>query len=116
MTEKDRPEEGTFGGLEDRRPGAEGRRFTVDGEAWIAQVAGRAGVGTTGPVVGAIAVVHFFRAEEPDTPVRQAYLAASRFEALYEAELLELFHSAKPIPPLETRRSAPETEPEETIE
>lgn len=116
MTEKDRPEEGTFGGPEARQPGEEGRRFTVDGETWIARVAGRAGVGTTGPVAGVIAVVHFFRAEEPDAPVRQAYLVASRFEALYEEELLELFRSAKPIPPLEARRSTSEAEPEEIIE
>lgn len=116
MTEQDRREEGTFGGPGTRWSGEEGRRFTVEGEAWIARVAGRAGVGTTRPVAGVIAVVHFSRAEEPDTPVRQAYLVASRFEALYEDELLELFHSAKPIPPLEPRRNASEAEPEETIE
>lgn len=71
--------------------------FELEGEAWIARVAGKAAGGTGATGLGLVDAVHFFRAQAPDEPVREALLGRGRFPTLHEAELRALWAAAKPI-------------------
>ena len=74
-----------------------GRPFELEGEGWLARVAG-AGAGGTGRAAPAyIEAVHFCREEEPERPLREALLPRGRFERLYEAELRALWARAVDI-------------------
>lgn len=79
------------------------QRFDADGVEWIARVAGEGMGGTGFPGRAHIIAIHFFRADDPDTPVRETLTAAGRFEALYDEELRQLLHSARPIVDAESR-------------
>lgn len=73
------------------------RGFEMDGERWIARVAGR-GAGGTGRVASAyIVAVHFSREEEPERPLREALLPSGRFEGLFDAELVGLYQESVEI-------------------
>jgi hypothetical protein len=90
------------------------RAFTVDGRDWVARIAGE-GVGGTGARGGAYLVaIRFYPAHASarsgdeevareqgrrGAAVREALLPRGRFRLLYDEELVELFRSAKPIPP-----------------
>jgi hypothetical protein len=76
---------------------AEERELDADGEAWLARVAGAGNAGTGRFGCAHIAAVHFFRAAEPDRPLREALLAGGRFPWLHEVELRELWARATPI-------------------
>lgn len=60
-------------------------------ERWIARVAG-VGAGGTGKVgMAYLVAVHFYRAEEPERPVREALLPRGSFEGLFDGELVALY-------------------------
>lgn len=73
------------------------RTFTVDGEDWIARVAGEGTVGTGAPAF--LAVIWFYKAAEPDLPLKETLLPRGRLEQLHEMELQELLRIARPLPP-----------------
>ena len=72
-------------------------QFEAEGKSWIARVAGKGAAGTGAYGLGLIEAVHFFAAEAPDRPIREALIARSRFGGLYEAELADLLARATPI-------------------
>jgi hypothetical protein len=88
------PERGTASSTE--------RVFRVEGREWAARIAGE-GVGGTGAHGGAYLVAVQFRlapGQEDSTrgaAPRETLLARGRFEMLYDEELVELFHTARPI-------------------
>ena len=71
--------------------------FEAEGKNWLARVAGKGAAGTGAYGLGLIEAVHFFAAEAPDRPIREALIARGRFGGLYEAELAELLARATPI-------------------
>ncbi|HEY8376767.1 MAG TPA: hypothetical protein VIK91_09775, partial [Nannocystis sp.] len=74
------------------------RSFTDDGVEWIARIAGEAVVGKGAmTTTGAIAAVHFHRADDPERPLRYALLPRGHFERLGEDELIALFRSARTL-------------------
>ncbi|HUH11924.1 MAG TPA: hypothetical protein VMK65_02395 [Longimicrobiales bacterium] len=78
-------------------PADPGRRFELDGQAWLARLAG-AGAGGTGRAAPAyIEAVHFCREEEPQHPLREALLPRGRFHGLYDEELGALWRRAVEI-------------------
>jgi hypothetical protein len=76
-----------------------GRRFTVDGEEWIARIAGEGAVGTGSGPAAFLVAVRFYPAAHPETPAREILIPRGRFDSLYDDELRVLFHSARPLPP-----------------
>jgi hypothetical protein len=71
--------------------------FQVDGEIWLAKLAGK-GAGGTGPYgLGLFDAVHFARPDAPDRPLREALLARGRFAHLFGEELRALFRDSRPI-------------------
>lgn len=74
-----------------------GREFTVDGEVWLARLAGE-GVGGTGTgAVAFLVAVRFYSAAAPEQAVREVLIPRGRFEMLYDEELVELFRTARPL-------------------
>lgn len=73
------------------------RRFATEGREWIARVAGRGAYGTGQWGLGLIEAIHFFGADRPDVPVREALLAHGRFAFLHDDELITLLAGATPI-------------------
>jgi hypothetical protein len=72
--------------------------FTMDGEAWLARVAGY-GTGGTGLTARfALVAVHFARAEAPGMPLREALVANERLHEMFEEELIATYRKATPIP------------------
>jgi hypothetical protein len=71
--------------------------FEYEGERWIARVAGEGALGTGRVGLGFVEAIHFYAADAPDQPLREALLAAGRFETLHEIELAELCGVATPI-------------------
>lgn len=81
---------------EPRWEGAE-RGFEMDGETWCARVAGAGAYGTGTRGQARLVAVHFYREEDPDTPVREALVGAGNFPHLRPEELRTLFEKATPI-------------------
>jgi hypothetical protein len=78
----------------------------MDGEQWIARVAGVSTAGSGVYGLGRMEAIHFARAEAPDQSVREVLLQCGRFPYLYDAELSELCARAPAIaqrPPLERK-------------
>jgi hypothetical protein len=73
------------------------RSFTAAGEAWLVRPAGLGTAGSGRSCGAVIAAVHFFRAGEPERPLREALLPVGQLSGLYEEELLELWSRAKEI-------------------
>lgn len=88
------PEEAAEG--EPRWEGDE-REFEIDGEDWLVRPAGAGLYGTGRMGVARLLAVHFFRASEPDRPVREALVPAGTFPTLREPELRALFQRATDV-------------------
>lgn len=73
------------------------RAFEMEGEEWMARSAGTGAYGTGGHGVARLLAVHFYRASDPDHPVREALLAAGLFAGLCPDELRTLYQRATPI-------------------
>lgn len=71
--------------------------FEAGERAWIARLAGRGACGTGSYGLGLVDAVHFFTAEEPERPRREALLARGRFEDLFPEELRALLAGATEI-------------------
>ena len=75
----------------------EERQFDADGRMWIARLSGKGAYGTGSYGLGLLDAVHFFAADAPTVPVREALLARGRFETLFDDELIRLLGAATPI-------------------
>ena len=76
-----------------------------EGEGWVVREAGRTSSGQPTDPSAPLLFLTFARAEEPDTPVREALTVGRSLEALTETELEAVLERARPL--------APKTEPEE---
>ena len=74
------------------------RGFRRDDVAWVVRSAGAGAYGTGRLGTARLVAVHFYRSDEPDTPVREALLPAGVLPRLDSDELAELFDRATPIP------------------
>jgi hypothetical protein len=72
-------------------------RFRVGDGEWLARKAGAGCYGTGRRGTARLVAVHFFRADEPDRPDREALMPAGTFAALREEELIEAWSRATPI-------------------
>lgn len=87
------------------RPEAEGEprwegpehTFEMEDETWAARAAGAGAYGTGTSGRARLVAVHFYREDAPDTPVREALVAAGVFEHLRPEELRRLYDQATPI-------------------
>jgi hypothetical protein len=75
------------------------RSFEVAGEEWLARPAGIGLYGTGRPGSARLMAVHFFRASDPEEPVREALVPAGEFASLVASELSDRFERATPIEP-----------------
>jgi hypothetical protein len=73
------------------------RAFQMGEETWLARPAGEGLYGTGRLGSARLAAVHFFRASEPERPVREALVSVSDFRRLAETELSALYERATPI-------------------
>lgn len=73
------------------------RPFEREGERWIARPAGEGAYGTGRAGAARLMAVHFFRAAEAGTPLREALIPARAFEDMAEEELRALCARATPI-------------------
>jgi hypothetical protein len=73
------------------------RQFDAGGRMWIARLSGKGAYGTGSYGLGLLDAVHFFAADAPTEPVREALLARGRFDTLFPEELTRLFAAATPI-------------------
>ncbi len=71
--------------------------FERDGETWTVRTAGAGAYGTGSRGRARLVAVHFFHEDAPETPVREALVAAGRFPHLRPEELELLFDGATPI-------------------
>lgn len=78
-------------------PAVTEQAFEMDGVEWLARPAGLGCYGTGRRGMALLQAVHFYRADEPDRPVREALLSASRFPHLDAAELPAIFARATPV-------------------
>lgn len=76
---------------------SEDREFEANGEEWVARVAGRGAYGTGRRGKAVLVAVHFHRAAEPETPLREALIPAASFPVLRPEELASLLERATPI-------------------
>ena len=74
------------------------RSFMFDGALWIARVAGKGAGGTGSYGLGMIDAVHFYSADDPETPRFEALVARGRFEFMYDEELIKLRAQGVAIP------------------
>ena len=87
------------------RPEAEGEprwegtehAFEWRDEDWIARAAGAGAYGTGARGRARLVAVHFFREDDPETPVREALVGAGQFPHLRPEELRTLLDRATPI-------------------
>jgi hypothetical protein len=79
------------------RGAGEPREFGHGGRRWIARLSGKGATGTGSYGLGLIDAVHFFDAEQPARPLREALLPHGRFESLFDEELAALLDAATPI-------------------
>ena len=70
------------------------RSLVCDNIEWIAWVSGGSAYGTGNRGLGNVEAVHFAHASAPDVPVMEALIARSRFELLYDDELIEVLRAA----------------------
>ncbi|CAN5692798.1 hypothetical protein BH23GEM9_BH23GEM9_21150 [soil metagenome] len=75
------------------------RTFEHDGRRWIARLSGKGASGTGAYGLALVEAVHFADAEEPAVPLFEALLGRSRFEHLFDGELIRLLEGATPITP-----------------
>lgn len=73
------------------------RRFRHGEEEWLACVAGESAYGTGERGAAYLVAVHFFRASDDATPLKEALIPAARFSGLAEPELRELLNEAVTI-------------------
>lgn len=73
------------------------RGFDADDVAWVARSAGAGAYGTGRLGTARLVAVHFYRRDDPDTPVREALVPAGAFPHLGPSDLRELFDRATPI-------------------
>ncbi|HUG41775.1 MAG TPA: hypothetical protein VMM12_14900 [Longimicrobiales bacterium] len=73
------------------------RFFRRDDGEWIARVAGAGAYGTGKAGTARLVALHFCREDDPETPVREALIAAGLVTQLSPAELCDLFDRATPI-------------------
>ncbi|HKJ93637.1 MAG TPA: hypothetical protein VJ957_10725 [Longimicrobiales bacterium] len=73
------------------------KRFRHGDEAWLARVAGESAYGTGGRGTAYLVAVHFFRADDDATPLKEALIPAALFRGLAEPELGSLLESAVAI-------------------
>jgi hypothetical protein len=71
--------------------------FHMDGEPWLARVAGAGAYGTGPRGAARLAALHFFRAAEPTVPLREALLAVGQVQELDPERLAELCRRATAI-------------------
>lgn len=71
--------------------------FERDGVEWVVRSAGAGSYGTGTLGTSRLVAVHFFRADDPDVPVREALVPAGVFPHLHAQELRELYDRATPI-------------------
>jgi hypothetical protein len=79
------------------QPDGVDRRFEVAGKSWIARLQGKGACGTGAYGLALVEAVHFFDADAPERPLREALLARGRFAGLFDSELAELLAEATPI-------------------
>ena len=82
------------------------RSITVDGDRWIARLAGSGAAGSGAFGLAMIESIEFAPADSPAKALRETLLQRGRFELLHDAELVALFHAALP---LTKRRSLEDT-------
>lgn len=98
MKQPQEPAEADAAGARDDGPqGGESRRFEVGEDVWLARAVGVGAYGTGGMGRARLVAVQFFRESEPETPVREALVAAGRFPHLRPEELRALFDGATPM-------------------
>jgi hypothetical protein len=73
------------------------RTFTHEGREWLVRLSGKGACGTGSYGLGLVEAVHFADPAEPARPLREALLALGRFESLYDAELVRLLATSRPI-------------------
>ena len=71
--------------------------FDLDDEEWLARTAGAGAYGTGARGQARLVAVHFYRDDDPDTPLREALVPAARFPHLRPEELRDLCRRATPI-------------------
>jgi hypothetical protein len=72
-------------------------RVVIDGAEWLARPAGAGCYGTGARGTARLLAVHFFRADEPGRPLREALVPAGVFATLRPEELAEVWAGATPI-------------------
>jgi len=76
-------------------------RILVDpatGQEWIARVTGRSSSGVVPVRTISLMEVSFFRAKDPETPVRHKLCRSEAMEDLGEEGILQLFRTSLPCP------------------
>lgn len=78
------------------------RTVIIDGDEWIARLAGGGAAGSGAFGLALIESIEFAPATTPDRPAREALVQRGCFAMLHDSELVKLFHTA---PPPARRRS-----------
>ncbi|MEJ2677738.1 MAG: hypothetical protein P8174_01530 [Gemmatimonadota bacterium] len=73
------------------------KRFRHGDEEWLARIAGESAYGTGGRGLAYLVAVHFLRAADAGTPLKETLIPAARFHGLAEPELQKLLDEAVPI-------------------
>lgn len=93
--------DGAGEGLEAAEVPAPSRAFEADGEHWIVRVEGRTRSGTA-PDRGALLLhLRFYRDEDAEHPEREAVVAGTSLDPLYDEELADILRRSRPWRPLE---------------
>jgi hypothetical protein len=78
-------------------PAGAGRMVEIQGQQWVARLAGAGAAGSGSLGLGMLEAVRFCTAEAPTTPVREVLLERGRFHQLFDSELVALFTSSRLI-------------------
>ncbi len=73
------------------------KRFRHGEEEWLARIAGQSAYGTGGRGMAYLVAVHFLRAVDDTTPLKEVLIPAARFRGLSEPELQTLLDEAVTI-------------------
>ena len=73
------------------------RAFDLDGDEWLVRPSGAGSYGTGRLGTARLLALHFYRADAPDRPVREALVPKADFLTLRDVELGALFRKATPI-------------------